>query len=71
MKHKFLEPIKVGNEFKNRIFYLKMKVFPADGQATDREVAHVNDCSGRCCWYIVGGMTDPSWSSTLPLQLHL
>ncbi|MEG1790261.1 MAG: NAD(P)/FAD-dependent oxidoreductase [Oscillospiraceae bacterium] len=73
MNHRFLEPIKVGNQtLKNRVIYMAMakSLSGFDAKVTARELAYVTSVAkGGVGLFVTGAMVvDDEWPSTTPMQ---
>lgn len=73
MKHRFLEPIRIGNvEVKNRIMFLAMAKYydNLDGTVSEKELEYVRSIAkGGTGLIVPGGMiVDPVWPSFIPMQ---
>ena len=76
MKHKFLEPIKVGNQtLKNRIFYLAMaKMWSGmDGTVSPRDLAYIASVAKSGVSLVIPGamVVDPAWPSVIPMEMSI
>lgn len=74
MKHKFLEPIQVGQQtLKNRVVYLAMaKMYSApDGTVSPKDLAYIASIAKGGVGLIVPGamVIDPAWPSVLPMEM--
>lgn len=73
MKHRFLEPIRIGNvEVKNRVMFLAMAKYydNLDGTVSEKELEYVRSIAkGGTGLIVPGGMiVDPVWPSFIPMQ---
>ena len=73
MSHKFLEPIKIGNQtVKNRVMFLAMakNISNFDDSVSAKDIAYVESVAAGGVGLLVPGamIVDPEWPSVLPLQ---
>lgn len=73
MSHKFLEPIKVGNQtLKNRVMFLAMakNISNFDDSVSIKDIAYVESVAAGGVGLLVPGamIVDKEWPSVLPLQ---
>ena len=73
MSHKFLEPIKIGNQtVKNRVMFLAMakNISNFDDSVSAKDIAYVESVAAGGVGLLVPGamIVDPEWPSVLPLS---